>query len=106
MAKDTGVTYYKNAQVRSLSDGSVYTLGMTIENLDVEVCGNTHPFYTGLNTTIDTAGRIDKFKARAGKAVQAAPVQTKVRSSSRKTRLTINDLASEETPKAAVEITV
>jgi len=104
MAKSSEVTYYKNAKVRSLSDGSVYTLGMTVESLDVEVCGNTHPFYTGKNTTIDTAGRIDKFKARAAQASATAPVTPKKRSS-RKIKLSIADLNSPETAVNDAEIT-
>lgn len=33
----------------------------------VEISSASHPFYTGTESVIDTAGRIDKFKARAGK---------------------------------------
>jgi len=95
MAKNAGITYYPNAQVRSLSDGSIYTLGMTVESMEVEVCGNTHPFYTGKNTTIDTAGRIDKFNARALKASDNSSVKTKKRSN-RKIKLSISDLNSGE----------
>jgi len=99
MAKKSGVTYYKQAQVRSLSDGSMYTLGMTVEKLDVEVCGNTHPYYTGKNTTIDTAGRIDKFKARAAKAGNTQAPKAKKRTN-RKIKLSIADLNSPEESSA------
>ncbi len=39
----------------------------------VEVSSASHPFYTGVKTTIDTAGRVEKFKARmeAAKKAQA-----------------------------------
>ena len=30
----------------------------------VEISSASHPFYTGVKTTIDTAGRVEKFKAR------------------------------------------
>ncbi len=31
----------------------------------VEISSDTHPFYTGKETVLDTAGRVDKFKKRA-----------------------------------------
>lgn len=31
----------------------------------VEISSASHPFYTGVKTTIDTAGRVEKFKQRA-----------------------------------------
>ena len=33
----------------------------------VEVSSNSHPFYTGKNVLLDTAGRVDKFNKRYGK---------------------------------------
>ena len=34
--------------------------------LHIEVCSNCHPFYTGKQKVVDTAGRIDKFRQRYG----------------------------------------
>jgi len=34
----------------------------------VEISSASHPFYTGIKTTIDTAGRVEKFKARQAAA--------------------------------------
>ena len=42
-------------------DGNEYPL------LKVEISNTSHPFYTGKNMLIDTAGRIDKFKKRYAK---------------------------------------
>ena len=39
------------------------TLG---ENLQVEVCSSCHPFYTGKQKTMDTGGRVDKFRKKYG----------------------------------------
>lgn len=33
----------------------------------VEVSSQSHPFYTGKNVLVDTAGRVDKFRKRYGK---------------------------------------
>lgn len=36
------------------------------EKLSVEVCNECHPFYTGKQKIVDTAGRVDKFNKRFG----------------------------------------
>lgn len=44
------------------------------KSLHIEVCSSCHPFYTGKQKVMDTAGRIDKFKQRYGaKATPAKP---------------------------------
>ena len=40
---------------------------MRKESFHVEVCSECHPFYTGKQNVVDTAGRIDKFKQKFGK---------------------------------------
>jgi len=46
--------------------GAVYTIGSTKDAVSVEICGKCHPFYTGQEKVLDTAGRVEKFnKARA-----------------------------------------
>ena len=39
---------------------------MAKENLNIEVCSNCHPFYTGKQKIVDTAGRVDKFNQKYG----------------------------------------
>ncbi|MEO0423725.1 MAG: 50S ribosomal protein L31 [Pseudomonadota bacterium] len=39
------------------------TLG---QDLTVEVCSSCHPFYTGQQKIVDTAGRVDKFRKKYG----------------------------------------
>lgn len=41
--------------------------GSTKELIEVEICANCHPFYSGKGKLVDTAGRIEKFKERTGK---------------------------------------
>ncbi len=104
MAKKTKHTYYPEAKVTCEMDGSVYTLGMTMENLSTDICGNTHPFYTGKEQLIDTAGRIEKFKARAGKIdTTAAEAKEKKKEKKRKTKLSIADLMSDDEKEAATQ---
>ncbi|MEX0733662.1 MAG: 50S ribosomal protein L31 [Steroidobacteraceae bacterium] len=35
-------------------------------NLDVEVCSNCHPFYTGKQKIVDSGGRVDRFRKKYG----------------------------------------
>jgi len=39
---------------------------MSKQELKVEVCSECHPFYTGTQKIVDTAGRIDKFRQKYG----------------------------------------
>jgi large subunit ribosomal protein L31 len=54
--------------------GSVFITKSTQGDFSVDVCGACHPFYTGTQKLIDTAGRIDRFRKRYGaaKATEAA----------------------------------
>lgn len=54
--------------------GGTFETGSTKDEIKVEICSNCHPFYTGKQKLVDTAGRVDKFKARmeAAKKMQDA----------------------------------
>jgi len=36
----------------------------TKEKLNVEICSNCHPFFTGQQKIVDTAGRVERFRKR------------------------------------------
>jgi len=58
--------------------GNTFKVGSTQkDDMRVEICSNCHPLYTGKAKLIDTAGRVDKFRARAeaAQAKQAAAAQ-------------------------------
>ena len=46
--------------------GNVIETRSTGENINVEICSACHPFYTGKQKLVDTAGRIDRFNKRYG----------------------------------------
>lgn len=70
--------YYDKAKVKCVC-GKEFTTGSTKPQLDVEICFNCHPFYTGKQNLIDTAGKVEKFKARRAKAEAAPKVVKKAR---------------------------
>src|SRR5471032_2869777 len=51
---------------------TTFTSHSTVSEISVEICSNCHPFYTGKQKLIDTAGRVDKFKARQAEAAKRA----------------------------------
>ena len=49
----------------SCSCGNTFSTRSTLgQNLQVEVCSSCHPFYTGKQKILDTAGRVDKFRKK------------------------------------------
>ena len=58
--------YHENAKVRCAC-GNEWTTGSTKSEFEIEICSNCHPFYTGKEKTLDTRGRIDRFKKRIQK---------------------------------------
>ena len=66
MKKDIHPSYFAHA-VATCACGATYTVGSTRETISVEICSACHPFYTGTSKTLDTAGRVERFKARVAK---------------------------------------
>jgi large subunit ribosomal protein L31 len=53
--------------------GNTFKTGSTLgQDLQVEVCSNCHPFYTGKQKLVDTGGRVERFQRRLEKAERAA----------------------------------
>lgn len=92
-SKTTQVKYFASATAKCLNCGSVYTLGMTTETLSLEVCANCHPFYTGQETLLDSAGRIEKFQKKLDQAA-TGPKSSKVKT--RKIKIGADIMADSE----------
>jgi large subunit ribosomal protein L31 len=58
---------YKEVNV-TCSCGASFKTNSTLgqEELSIEVCSKCHPFFTGKQKLVDTAGRIDKFQKKYG----------------------------------------
>jgi len=67
MKKKIHPKYYDNAEV-TCDCGAKFTIGSTLEKIHTEICYQCNPLYTGEKRIVDTAGRVEKFKARAEKA--------------------------------------
>ncbi len=64
MKKDIHPTYFAKSKTTCVC-GASFTVGSTKEEIGVEICSQCHPFYTGNEKVLDTAGRVDRFKKRA-----------------------------------------
>ena len=66
MKKDIHPKYYPKATVRCAC-GNTFTVGSTKEFIEIEICSQCHPFYTGKAKTVDVLGQVQKFRKRLAK---------------------------------------
>jgi large subunit ribosomal protein L31 len=57
--------------------GATFNTRATKPKIAVEICSACHPFYTGKQKFVDTAGRVEKFNRRYKKGETPAPAATK-----------------------------
>jgi large subunit ribosomal protein L31 len=50
--------------------GNVIPTRATVKDIKVEICSRCHPFFTGKQKLIDTAGRVEKYRTKYGKKGQ------------------------------------
>jgi large subunit ribosomal protein L31 len=55
--------YYPNARV-ICSCGNTWTTGSTVEVIRTDICSACHPFFTGEQRIVDTAGQVDRYQKR------------------------------------------
>jgi len=55
---------YKEITVLCSCGNTFQTKSTLAEDLQIEVCSNCHPFYTGKQKIVDTGGRVDKFRKK------------------------------------------
>jgi len=46
--------------------GNSWTVGSTKETINLDICSACHPFFTGKQKMVDTAGRVEKFRRKYG----------------------------------------
>ena len=71
MKKDIHPKYYPEAKV-ICSCGNTFTMGSTQELIRTDVCSACHPFFTGEQRIVDTAGQVERFMKRLEKREEFA----------------------------------
>jgi large subunit ribosomal protein L31 len=87
MKKDIHPTYYPDAKV-ICACGNSFTVGATVKEINVELCSNCHPFYTGKQKLVDTARRVEKFQERAAKKSENVVKAKRAKKTARKIAVT------------------
>jgi large subunit ribosomal protein L31 len=59
---------YHLATKATCACGAVHTVASTMETIDMEICSQCHPLFTGKEKSLDTGGRVEKFRSRAASA--------------------------------------
>ncbi len=67
MKADIHPEFYTNTKA-TCACGASFIVGSTMKEIRVEICSNCHPFYTGKDKVLDTAGRVEKFRQRKAAA--------------------------------------
>ena len=51
--------------------GNTFTTRSTEDNVKLEICSACHPFFTGKQKLVDSAGRVEKFRKKYGKMAES-----------------------------------
>src|SRR5438477_11668493 len=79
-------TFYTDALVVCGSCGTTWRTGSTKKEIHVDVCSNCHPFFTGTQRIVDTAGQVERFTKRLT-AHETAVESGQVKGSKRQRRI-------------------
>lgn len=84
MKADIHPEYHTDATV-TCACGAKYKIGSTKKDIHVEICSACHPFFTGQEKILDSAGRLEKFQAKR-KAAADAPKKAPKREAKKEKR--------------------
>ncbi|HLD07947.1 MAG TPA: 50S ribosomal protein L31 [Candidatus Peribacterales bacterium] len=105
MKADIHPKVYADATVTCTACGAVFKIPGTMKDVQIEICSNCHPIYTGKFRAIMSSGQVDKFKkkmAAASKAkVEAKPSKRKL-SEEDKLRKKLEEAKAEKEEKKKV----
>ena len=68
MKKDIHPEYHKT--IVHCACGNEFETGSTIKEIKVEICSKCHPFFTGKQKLVDSAGRVERFRSKYAKFQQ------------------------------------
>jgi large subunit ribosomal protein L31 len=93
---------YETATVVCSSCGNTFETRSTKSNLRIDLCNLCHPFYTGEQRIVDTAGQVERFMKKLETAsVSARPTKRQQRINVRQSREEENRRRAEEATRAA-----
>lgn len=78
--------WYPEAEV-TCSCGNTFVVGATVPKIHTEVCSSCHPFFTGEQRIVDTAGQVERFMKRLEAGVDQRETEAKRRDRKRQAEL-------------------
>ena len=101
---------YQEATVNCVCGNSFKTRS-TLKEINVEICSACHPFFTGQQKLVDSAGRVERFMKKYGKdyagaaeeAPTAAPIETATAAEKLEEEARVEPEGGEKTTEAAAE---
>lgn len=87
--------YHTDAKI-TCACGATHDIGSTRETIDIELCSQCHPFYTGKQKILDTARRVEKFKSRAEQKTDVLDHAAKAEKRAERARKKAEKLAKSE----------
>ncbi|TAK96871.1 50S ribosomal protein L31 [Patescibacteria group bacterium] len=84
------------------SCGATLATGSTEKSLNVEICSQCHPFYTGKKKMLDSTGRVDRFKKLAAKVAAKQEAVTKAKAEKKDKAEAAKVAAEKKSPKKKV----
>jgi large subunit ribosomal protein L31 len=97
MKKDIHPKYYPEAKV-VCACGNTWTTGSTVPEIHTEMCSACHPFFTGEQRIVDTAGQVDRFQRRKDRADKMAEEVASRSTGKGKKADSLFEIAAEEKP--------
>lgn len=78
MKKKIHPSYFKDS-VQRCACGAVFRIPATKKEIEIEICSQCHPFYTGKAKIVDAAGQVEKFEKRVTKTEKIKGGTKKIR---------------------------
>ena len=100
--KEIHLKYHPKATI-NCSCGAKFVVGSTEEKMQIEICSQCHPLYTGKQKFIDTAGRLERYEKRVkkSKALKDSKIKAKKKKTSKtKIKKTEKVLKKKKTKKS------
>lgn len=84
MKKDIHPEYNPQTTI-SCACGNKIKTGSVHKDISVEICANCHPFFSGKDKLIDTAGRVEKFRQKVAKSKEIKTTKKEKKPRNKKT---------------------
>ena len=99
----TGIHHKYTMQSFTCSCGNIIQVNSTVPGQGIEICSNCHPFYTGKQKLLDSAGRIEKFNQRYTSVVGGARKSRNVKEAKEPVKAASKEAPTKAAAKASKE---